>query len=321
MRAILFFGVLLLLAFGILYLRMSFPNEAHLFGRRLDTSALAWLQGNHRFEFDQVNQEKEVLVLGHRGSGRISKSHRNVSIGNTRRTIQAAIDAEVDWIEIDIRISKDGQLVVFHDRTLGLKTNCKPQWNDLGISDLDWSELKSLELDLEEPESMLLLNDVLEDFDHSQFQWVFDIKSEPTVQLDKAKMDSLLPIIRELGPERVILFGTFDILSLYRRAANEEDNFLDEYNLGVVMLVRDKLLSFLFNRQHLIDQCVELDAAFLVIPGMFAEPSFIKRAKQTGLEVLVWDCEHPVDQKHFVHRGIAGLIVDDPSSTLRRWNR
>jgi hypothetical protein len=81
------------------------------------------------------------------------------------------------------------------------------------------------------------------------------------------------------------------------------------------MQVRDNFLTFLFNRESLLAQCKELDVQYLVIPGMFAERSFIERAIKEELQVLVWDCENPVDQKNFIACGVSGLIVDKPADT------
>ena len=71
----------------------------------------------------------------------------------------------------------------------------------------------------------------------------------------------------------------------------------------------------------MIEACKRLDAKYVVIPGMFAEASFVQRADDEELEVWVWDCNHPTDQKNLIARGVHGLIVDEPKETNENLGR
>lgn len=53
-----------------------------------------------------------MKVIGHRGAA-------GLALENTLGSIRAAVKAGVDAIEIDIRVTKDGELVLSHDRHLG----------------------------------------------------------------------------------------------------------------------------------------------------------------------------------------------------------
>ena len=55
--------------------------------------------------------EKPPIIIGHRGSP-------NIITENTIPSFQKAIDQGVEGLEFDIRLSKDKQIVVFHDETL-----------------------------------------------------------------------------------------------------------------------------------------------------------------------------------------------------------
>jgi glycerophosphoryl diester phosphodiesterase len=52
-----------------------------------------------------------MKIIGHRGAA-------GLALENTLESIRAAIDAGVDAIEFDIRLTSDGQFVVIHDQTL-----------------------------------------------------------------------------------------------------------------------------------------------------------------------------------------------------------
>jgi glycerophosphoryl diester phosphodiesterase len=58
----------------------------------------------------------EVLVVAHRADWRNAPE-------NSIQAIQNCIDMGVDMVEIDIRVTKDNELVIIHDRTLDRTTN------------------------------------------------------------------------------------------------------------------------------------------------------------------------------------------------------
>ena len=79
-------------------------------------------------------KEEQTIVFGHRGSpGLITE--------NTIPSFQKAIDQGVEGLEFDIRLSKDKQIVVFHDATLKRLSD-----RNEAISDLSLTELQAVEL-------------------------------------------------------------------------------------------------------------------------------------------------------------------------------
>ena len=52
-----------------------------------------------------------MLVIGHRGASGFEPE-------NTIRSLKKAIEHGVKMVELDIRVTRDGELVLFHDRTL-----------------------------------------------------------------------------------------------------------------------------------------------------------------------------------------------------------
>jgi glycerophosphoryl diester phosphodiesterase len=72
------------------------------------------------------------VVISHRGNHLAAQE-------NTLAAFQNAIKVGADYVEIDLRTSKDSQLVIMHDGTVNRMTN------GIGkVSDLTWAELKQL---------------------------------------------------------------------------------------------------------------------------------------------------------------------------------
>lgn len=63
-----------------------------------------------------TQSETNILVAGHRG---FSETYPE----NTLESFQAALDLGVDILETDVRVTRDDQLVLFHDSTLDRTTN------------------------------------------------------------------------------------------------------------------------------------------------------------------------------------------------------
>lgn len=77
--------------------------------------------------------EKNIYVAGHRGWSAAYPE-------NTMESFRAAIEAGVDQIETDVRITKDGELVLIHDATVDRTTNATGR-----VCDYTLAELKAMD--------------------------------------------------------------------------------------------------------------------------------------------------------------------------------
>ena len=74
-----------------------------------------------------------VYVAAHRGWSTVYPE-------NTMEAFRAAIDLGVDQIETDVRVTRDGELVLIHDETVDRTTNGSGR-----VIDMTLSELKALD--------------------------------------------------------------------------------------------------------------------------------------------------------------------------------
>jgi glycerophosphoryl diester phosphodiesterase len=75
-----------------------------------------------------------IYRIGHRGAA-------GYEVENSRASILKSIELQVDYIEIDIQSSKEGELVVFHDLFLNRLTNGNGLVKDLTISEIQMFKL------------------------------------------------------------------------------------------------------------------------------------------------------------------------------------
>ncbi|MEM7476781.1 MAG: glycerophosphodiester phosphodiesterase family protein, partial [Planctomycetota bacterium] len=244
------------------------------------------------------------VIIGHRGSSRPGSNGE--LIGNTASSIAHSIASQVDWIEIDIRMSQDGELVVFHDESVDLKTSGKGK-----VADLTIEQLHAIEVYADPPESILSLDEVFERFNSAGQNWIFDVKSR---EIRKGLAGWLTEKIRaeELTKDSIIIFGTYEIAKEYQDSGFEVVLMATWSDTG-------NPVRILLTPSRAIHRCKELGSKRLVIPVIFASPSFLRRARQANIEVWAYGSDAQADHAFLLNHGVRGLIVDATGEVVSRW--
>ncbi|TLX71801.1 glycerophosphodiester phosphodiesterase family protein [Labilibacter sediminis] len=76
------------------------------------------------------SENKEIIVVAHRGDWRNAPE-------NSLQAIQYCIDMGVDMVEIDVRETKDGHLVLMHDNTIDRTTKKQGKVKDFTLKELE----------------------------------------------------------------------------------------------------------------------------------------------------------------------------------------
>ena len=100
--------------------------------------------------------------ISHRG-------YKKNAVENTREAFAASRDVGFSWAETDLRISKDGHIVLHHDPSLERLTGRSDK-----IFNLTRAELEAVEL--ENGARLMFLDQLFEEF--ADLNWIFDIKVE-----------------------------------------------------------------------------------------------------------------------------------------------
>jgi len=79
---------------------------------------------------------KTVLVIAHRGA------HKTVP-ENTIASLEKAIDLGIDYVELDVRRTKDGVLILMHDASINRMTNGKGKIEDLTYEEIHKFDIRS----------------------------------------------------------------------------------------------------------------------------------------------------------------------------------
>jgi len=216
-----------------------------------------------------------MLKIGHRGA-------RAYEPENTLRSFRKAIELGVDAVELDVRRTKDGKVVVIHDAKVDKTTNGKGS-----VSELTLNEIKQLVT--EKGEKVPTLEEAL-DF--------LDRKVKILMELKETGFEKeVLRQIRERGLENNVVIVSFleDALSKVREMDEEVETGL--------IYVRHK---------NPIKAALDLKASYLLPLYRFTHTANVKRAHENGLKVIVWTINKPEDVPQYIKKGVDGIASDRP---------
>lgn len=153
---------------------------------------------------------RNILNIGHRG---FSLKYPE----NTLVAFRKAIEAGADGFECDVRITKDDEIVVFHDDNL--KRLCG---QDGSIEEMNWTDLMSLQIFGKE--RVCRLEDVLSEFPDQHIN--LEIKVSSRV---KQTVERTFKLLREIDfPSKVLISSfSFEVLDMAVRWREKEFGLVD----------------------------------------------------------------------------------------------
>lgn len=227
-------------------------------------------------------------LYGHRGAA----AHHPE---NTRRAFVAAVEAGVHALETDVRLTSDGQVVVFHDAD-GVRTANRPE----RLRAVPWSEVGGW--DIGEGEHPMLLADVLEEWPDLFVN--VDVKDDS----EEAAL-ATLEVVRRSGREDQVGLATFH--------RNVSGVLLDAGWTGQMGLVprevaAAKLLPAVVSRRVIRGTAAQIPThqGRIRLDG----ERFVARCHGLGLRVDYWTIDDPAEAIRLVRRGADGIVTNDPAA-------
>jgi glycerophosphoryl diester phosphodiesterase len=221
------------------------------------------------------------LVFAHRGGGKIG-------LENTIPAFDRGLAAGADGLELDVRLSRDGIVVVHHDRLLG-RTN-----RGAGpVRDRTAEELAAF--------GVPTLRAVLERYPHANI--IVELK-EPDAGLARAAVEE---VRRARAAERVC-FGSFSVRALRAVRTAEPGMATSAGTMEVRLALYRSWIGLSPGRvPYRAFQVPETSGATRVV-----SPRFVRLAHKADLAVQVWTVDEPDDIRRLLEWGVDGIISDRP---------
>ncbi len=198
-------------------------------------------------------------IMGHRGAKAYEPE-------NTLRSIRRALAMGVQAVEIDVHLSRDGQLVVIHDATVDRTTNGTGR-----VADLTWAELRRLDAGL--GETLPSLEEVVELVRHRVHLFV-----------EMKDPQATAPLAAFFASRA--LFDEAHVISFWHPAVKELRRLDPRLRTGVLFVgcpVDPAALAH------------NAGAEALVLNYQYVTPSLVHLARQAGLQLAVWNIDTVAD--------------------------
>lgn len=209
--------------------------------------------------------EKTVDLIAHRGANNVAPEH-------TITAYKKAIQLGADFIEIDLRMTKDGHLVAIHDETVDRTTDGKG-----AVSSYTLEELQKLDAGVTfgeefKGEKIPTIEEIIDQFDDSTKYYI------ETRLVDKQPImeEKLINILSEKGVIDRVIIGSFSQTSL--RKVHEIDSDIPL----VLTVVGDETINN-------IDVNKVKEFAIGIAPyAPQINKDFVNKMHESDLEVHVW---------------------------------
>ena len=231
---------------------------------------------------------------------------------NTFDAFNLALEQGATHLETDVRATKDGHAVIFHDPTLTrLTTSSTLPVVTARIEDLTWQELE--QISLARGGRVMTLRQLFEAFPDAKFN--IDIKSRLAIEPTAA-------VLAEVGRQGQILITSFSdsrrrktlkLLAergLFVNTSGGAGLLLRSYlTHATLSLVSSKLAGWAVSR-------ILKDVDALQIPARrgplkFDSPAYMKAVREAGKHLHFWVINDPEHARVLVSHGATGIVTDD----------
>ena len=244
------------------------------------------------------------VIFGHRG-------YSSEYPENTTLAFRKAMDAGADGVELDVRASKDGKVVVIHDEDT-LRVAGTPG----KIADLDYVEIRKKKI----PEglSIPLLDEVFESFPDSGFLNV-EIKSSDVVQ-------PLVKLLKVCQPAFQIVFSSFHFEALEELRASVPDakiGLLIGESLGKYVAISESTVdttAFEALLAGYLPYSLHLPAQLFNRLPVEATVRFLQKVKASNIRLFWWTVDDVSVTEFLKDRGILdGVITNQVGRMVRAY--
>lgn len=210
-----------------------------------------------------------ALVIGHRGAAALAPE-------NTLGGIRTAARCRADMVEVDVRLTKDGSLVLMHDETVDRTTSGRGRVENLSIE-----EIKA-----------------------------FNANGQEVPTLEEALAESrelglgLVAEMKEEGIEALVagvLKGSDAIVTSFYHSSLREIKEISDLKTGII-------ISSLPVKPVELALWADADAIF----PKRTNPRLFKDAHRHGIKVYPWTINTAEEAGWLLRLGADGLVADDP---------
>lgn len=230
-------------------------------------------------------QGKNVKIIGHRGSSKRAPE-------NTISSILYAAEDKADYAELDVQETKDGVVVLMHDKDLKRVAKVEKNTSEILYNDVKKIDLGSIYSKKFKGERIPTLDEVMK---ASKGKIKLDIEIK-NYQDDTELVKKVVQIIKENNSEDECLVCSFDYLALVKVK-----------KLGPK--IRTGYITNLSKKDNLNLQYA--DYYSICYPKV--DKKLVEKLHRNNKKVHVWTVNNVEDAKRLIQMGVDDIITDYPN--------
>ena len=257
-------------------------------------------------------ESNRPLVIAHQGGD-------GVWPGETMFAYQHAADLGVDVLEMDIHITKDGELILMHDETVDRTTDGTGEIESMTLAELkqldagyDWTPDEGKTFPFRgQGITVTTLEEVFQSFPDKNM----------TIEIKKSNTSMIKPfceLIRQHDMQDKVLVASFydDKMKEFRAECPEVATSSAKQETTVFVLMSKAFLSGFYSPKFNSLQVPEESGGITVMT-----PSFVKASHARGLAVEVWTINDVDTMQKLIDWDVDGLITDRPDLMMELLGR
>lgn len=252
------------------------------------------------------------LVMAHQGGAGLAPS-------STFAAFDQAMELDVDVIEFDVHMTKDGHLVAIHDPTVDRTTDGTGNVNDMTLEEvqsLDAGATFQAEDGSFPYRNQGVIIPTVEDIltAYPDMRWNIEIKdtNDPALYQDIA--EKLWHMITDFGVEDKVLLASFD---------HEIIKLLEEVSDGQAIVAggKQEIVRFVLLHKLFLNGMYWTDIDAIEIPTSESfirldDKKLVRAAEKHGIDMHYWTINDPEEMHALLDLGADGILTDYPNLLL-----
>lgn len=254
--------------------------------------------------------DNSPLIIAHRGASAIAPE-------NTLAAFRKAVEVGAEGIEFDVRLTSDGEAVVFHDADLKRIAGRDEKIIDLSVEELQkidagsWFNRAFPKAANESfaDETIPALRDVLDLL--KEFRGLIYIE----LKCGAREVEPLVKAVcREIGashllPQIVVKSFRLQVIPEIRRLCD---------GVTTAALFAPKIMTMLRKEKYLLKIAQEFRADQISLHYTLVSKKFMNKAEKRGLPIAVWTIDNPRFVRRAFDLGIRAVITNNPANLLEK---
>jgi glycerophosphoryl diester phosphodiesterase len=236
------------------------------------------------------------VIFAHRGASAHAPE-------NTLAAFELALAESADAIELDVKLSADGHVVVIHDGTIDRTTGAHGRVKDLSLADLRTLDSGSFFSEKFKNEKIPTLEEVFESVGKRTFINVeLTNYNTPRDHL----VESVCTLVKKFALQDSVMFSSFFALNLSkaRGVLPEVPRGLLAFNGLLGAWARS--FGFVFGKYQALHPYLK-----------DTTPQQVQRVHRLNRRVHVWTVNAADDMRRLFNWGVDGIFTDDPALAVR----